>query len=79
MYQCPTCQSVDHLEVAISTWAKLIQPTDAPEDFQTDLDDASQHDHEWDSNAVMKCTNPACSDSHETRIVAEFKRAPEAI
>lgn len=64
MWICPTCKSKDHLEVVIETWAKLIQPNDEPEAFETDLDEAKTgHDHEWSENSVMQCCNPDCTDN----------------
>ena len=69
MYRCPKCESTN-LEVSIETWAKLIQGEDG--DFQTDLDESSQHDHEWGANSVMRCM-----DCDEDGISEEFEVEPE--
>jgi hypothetical protein len=73
MYRCPTCKSAKHLDVTIETWARLIQPDDDPEAFQTDLDEADQHDHEWSDNSVMMCVNPECANSFDTHIAEHFE------
>jgi hypothetical protein len=64
MWICPTCKSKDHLEVVVEIWAKLIQPDDDPEAFETDTDNVQDHDQEWGANSVMQCTNPDCEDCH---------------
>jgi hypothetical protein len=60
MYKCPKCGSKDHLDVYIETYARLIQPDDAPEDFSTDLDEAVFRDHEWDGDSGVVCRNGDC-------------------
>lgn len=51
-YLCPKCKG-DHLEVNITTWARLIQ--DDPENLQTLTDEASDRSHDWNEHSFMKC------------------------
>jgi hypothetical protein len=79
MWVCPICNSKDHLNVTIETWAKLIQPDDEPEAFQTDMDAAiAGHDQEWSATSVMMCTNPECADAYETYIAEHFEADDDA-
>ena len=73
MYRCPTCKSKDHLDVTIETWARLLQPDEEPEAFETDLDEAESHDHEWSANSVMMCVNSDCANSYDTHIAEYFE------
>jgi hypothetical protein len=73
MWRCPTCNSKDHLNISVEVWAKLIQPDSEPEAFETDLDEAESHDHEWSANSVMMCVNPDCADSNDTHIAEYFE------
>ena len=77
MYRCPICNSKDHLNVSMEVWAKLIQPDDEPEAFETDLDEAESHDHEWGNNSVMMCVNPECANSFDTQIAEYFEVAED--
>ncbi len=73
MWQCPTCKSTNHLEVVIEVWAKLIQPDDEPDAFQTDQDEASSHDQEWGENSPMMCQNFGCKDQGECHTAEYFE------
>jgi hypothetical protein len=61
IWRCPKCGS-DALEVVIETWAELIQSTEESGEivFETDLDGAREHDHEWTGDSVMRCRNWDC-------------------
>ncbi len=72
-HRCPTCKSIARLEVVIETWAKLIQPEEEPSCFETDMDAASEHDHEWSENSAMRCTNRECEDEGTIRSAQEFE------
>ena len=52
-YKCPVCQCKHSLEVVITTQAKLIQTDE--DNLETDTDEASNRDHEWDDNSTMIC------------------------
>jgi predicted RNA-binding Zn-ribbon protein involved in translation (DUF1610 family) len=66
MYGCPKCGSAD-LQIVVEVWAKLVQKSDGT--FETDLDEAECHDHEWTDNSVM-----ACTDCGEQDIAEAFRK-----
>ena len=47
--------------------AKLVQKPNG--EFETDLDEAECHDHEWTDNSVM-----TCMDCSEQDIAEEFRK-----
>lgn len=53
-YKCPTCGD-RRIDVSIRTWAFLVEDPDDPESFETDIDEASNHDHEWDDESTGQC------------------------
>jgi hypothetical protein len=73
MWQCPTCKSADHLEVVVEAWARLVQPTDEPEAWETMLNGAHDCSLEWTENSIMICTNLECADAYEPRLAEEFE------
>lgn len=55
MYRCPQCKS-KRLEVVVEMWAALEQDEETG-DFQTDIDEAENHDQEWGGDSTMRCVD----------------------
>lgn len=53
-YRCPKCGSTDDIDVTVQVWARIIQ-TECDENVETDLDEASDHDQEFDSDSATIC------------------------
>lgn len=51
-YKCPDCGSAERLDIEISVSARLVQD---PDNLQTDLDEAAEHDHHWDGDSEIVC------------------------
>jgi rubredoxin len=53
-WRCPNCGSTEHLEVAVTLWAKLEQTFEQAygNEFQTEV---VEGDHEWDGTSAMTC------------------------
>lgn len=59
-YQCPACLSHEHIDICADIWVRLVQSS--PDNFETDIDEAHNHDHEWDGNHGAVCQN--CNFGH---------------
>ncbi len=54
-YQCPSCLSHEHIDICADIWVRLVQ--NSADNFETDIDEAHNHDHEWDGNHGAVCQN----------------------
>lgn len=52
-YRCRKCGTTEGLEVQAAVWLRLHQSED---NIETDADQSSCGDHEWDHKAPMQCT-----------------------
>lgn len=59
-YQCPSCLSHEHIDICADIWVRLVQ--NSADNFETDIDEAHNHDHEWDGNHGATCQN--CGFGH---------------
>jgi len=61
-YKCPKCGKSDALDVQASIWVRLLQ--DDPDNLETDLDEAANHDQEWGGEDPMLC----CHCGHRAQV-----------